>query len=61
MIFQQICQIFLIYTVKKHLTHEICQTKFGRVKGALYCGETVFLPQFLLPIQFSICGFILNF
>ena len=21
--------------VKKHLTHEICQKKFGRVKGAL--------------------------
>ena len=25
----------LISTVKKHLTHEISQRKFGRVKGAL--------------------------
>ena len=31
----QICQKFLIHTFKKHLTHEICQRKFGRVKGAL--------------------------
>ena len=35
MIFQQICQIFLIYTVKKHFTREICQIKCGRVKEAL--------------------------
>ena len=29
--------------VKKHLTYEICQKKFGRVKGALllYCCEDV--------------------
>ena len=26
---------FLIYMVKKHLTHEICQRKLGHVKGGL--------------------------
>ena len=31
----QVCQKFLINTVKRHLTHEICRRKFGRVKGAL--------------------------
>ena len=30
----QIYRNFLIYTVKRHLAHEICQRKFGRVKGA---------------------------
>ena len=34
-IFRQICQKVLIYTIKIHLKHEICQRKFGRVKGAL--------------------------
>ena len=33
--FRQICQKYLIYTIKIHWTHEICQRKFGRVKGAL--------------------------
>ena len=33
--FWQICRKISIYTVKKHLTYEICQRKFGRVKGAL--------------------------
>ena len=31
---RQIRQKFLIYAVKKHLTYEICQRKFGCVKGA---------------------------
>ena len=29
-----ICRKILIYTVKKHLTYEVCQRKFDRVKGA---------------------------
>ena len=28
--FREICQKFLIYTLKEHL-HEICERKFGRV------------------------------
>ena len=30
-----ICRKFLIIHGKKHLTHEICQKRFGRAKGAL--------------------------
>ena len=28
--FSQIGQKFVIHTIKKHLTHEICHGKFGR-------------------------------
>ena len=35
----KICQNLLVYKVKKHLMHQICQRKFGRVKGALIVME----------------------
>ena len=39
--------------VKKHLTHEICQRKFGRVKGAIILGSfqkrTMLHPQRKFP------------
>ena len=31
----------LVYTVKKHLTYEICQRKFGGVRGALIPIQTL--------------------
>ena len=32
-IFREICQKFLIYTLKEHFTLQICQRKFGHVSG----------------------------
>ena len=46
--FRQICQKFLIYTIKIHLTHEICQRKFGRVKGALVVMATSLLASAIM-------------
>ena len=34
-ILRKLYQKFLIYRIKKHLTHEVCHRKFGRLKGTL--------------------------
>ena len=49
--FRQIWPKILIYTIIKHLTYEICQRKFGRVKGAL--GSTWYIHKVLL-LSFTI-------
>ena len=52
-----ICQKNLIYMVKKPLTHEIWQRKFGRVKGALFCSylgeDTLSFKRECLSVAFN--------
>ena len=37
--------------VKKHLTNEICERKFGRVKGAIFLGRSKKEPYFISTIH----------
>ena len=58
--FRQICQKFLIYTIKMHLIHEICQRKFGSVKGAYnsyVSGFLKLLHEFWFIKKYHSCTF----